>query len=392
MASYIASRPSNSRKTSVSACSSAPPYVKLKDSCVKCAASKIKCTKEKPSCHRCFKKGLSCEYDVSRRSGRSSVSQTIRRPDQQGQAPIAPMTSPPALYQSSSWSSQDRCSGDVFNGNNWMDGMTESDVPMDDADWESLLSLLNTTPTVSAPQNMPQSQQFSNYEGNTMSMDFDSYNMSTTQEPVSSIESDSSVFNSDWTLQSNSSINTSPTMHSRSSVPTSPGSTRSSTDSRHCLASALSLLMQLSPSSSAKCTLKGKALDKSGRLSKTADSHDGKATVDALQNIMDCPCSWDDTYLLTIVALITLKELSLCSASNRSRSKTVARSVMSEMHEVRKLIRGWSLRVTELQNGASPGSVTQTVTFGHSLGQLQNDLWTATNKVSAEAIDVLKRG
>lgn len=392
MASILASRPSNSRKTSVSACSSKPPYVKLKDSCVKCAASKIKCTKEKPSCHRCFKKGLSCEYDVSRRSGRSSMSQPSRMPDQQGQAPIAPMTSPPVLHQSSSWSSQDSCSGDVFNGNNWMDGMTESDIPMDDADWESLLSLLNTTPTVAAPQNAPQDQQFTNYEGTTMAMDVGDYNIPPAQEPVSSIESDSSVFDSNWTLQSNSSINDSPTMHSRSSVPTSPGSTRSSTDSRHCLASALSLLMQLSPASSAKCALRGKAHDKSGRSTKTPDTHDGKAIIEALQSIMECPCSWDDTYLLTIVALIALKELSLCSSRCRARSKTVARSVMSELHEIRKLIRGWSLRIAELENGSSPGSVTQTVTFGHSLGQLQNDLWNGTNKVSAETIEVLKRG
>ncbi|KAK9418012.1 putative Zn(2)-C6 fungal-type domain-containing protein [Seiridium unicorne] len=43
---------------------------KLRDSCEACATSKVRCNKEKPSCLRCTKRGLICEYVVTRRVGR----------------------------------------------------------------------------------------------------------------------------------------------------------------------------------------------------------------------------------------------------------------------------------------------------------------------------------
>jgi hypothetical protein len=43
---------------------------KLKDSCDKCSSSKVRCTKEKPSCARCDKLGCACFYSPARRVGR----------------------------------------------------------------------------------------------------------------------------------------------------------------------------------------------------------------------------------------------------------------------------------------------------------------------------------
>ncbi|KAL2784793.1 aflatoxin regulatory protein-domain-containing protein [Aspergillus keveii] len=45
---------------------------KLRESCSHCAHSKVRCTKEKPSCARCTNRRLVCEYKVSRRTGRTS--------------------------------------------------------------------------------------------------------------------------------------------------------------------------------------------------------------------------------------------------------------------------------------------------------------------------------
>ncbi|PTU18985.1 hypothetical protein P175DRAFT_0402688, partial [Aspergillus ochraceoroseus IBT 24754] len=45
---------------------------KLRDSCIHCANSKVKCNKEKPVCGRCVRRRLICEYKVSRRTGRTS--------------------------------------------------------------------------------------------------------------------------------------------------------------------------------------------------------------------------------------------------------------------------------------------------------------------------------
>lgn len=57
-----------------------PTGLKLRDSCNRCAASKIKCSKEKPTCARCAKQGRPCEYFATKRAGRkpgSRVSQPI---------------------------------------------------------------------------------------------------------------------------------------------------------------------------------------------------------------------------------------------------------------------------------------------------------------------------
>ncbi|KAH6884209.1 hypothetical protein B0T10DRAFT_551107 [Thelonectria olida] len=48
----------------------ASTHVKLKDSCDVCSSSKVRCTKEKPSCARCCKYGHRCYYSPARRIGR----------------------------------------------------------------------------------------------------------------------------------------------------------------------------------------------------------------------------------------------------------------------------------------------------------------------------------
>ncbi|KAG5918947.1 hypothetical protein E4U53_004041, partial [Claviceps sorghi] len=43
---------------------------KLRETCHACALSKVRCSKEKPSCARCSKRGVTCEYVVTKRPGR----------------------------------------------------------------------------------------------------------------------------------------------------------------------------------------------------------------------------------------------------------------------------------------------------------------------------------
>ncbi|KAG6027022.1 hypothetical protein E4U41_001082 [Claviceps citrina] len=43
---------------------------KLRETCHACALSKVRCSKEKPSCSRCAKRGVACEYIVTKRPGR----------------------------------------------------------------------------------------------------------------------------------------------------------------------------------------------------------------------------------------------------------------------------------------------------------------------------------
>ena len=46
------------------------PVQRLKNTCDTCATSKIKCSKEKPRCHRCTMLGCPCNYSPARRLGR----------------------------------------------------------------------------------------------------------------------------------------------------------------------------------------------------------------------------------------------------------------------------------------------------------------------------------
>ncbi|KAI0403079.1 hypothetical protein F4802DRAFT_323545 [Xylaria palmicola] len=43
---------------------------KLRDSCLACSSSKIRCPREKPACSRCVRRKVNCEYLTSRRAGR----------------------------------------------------------------------------------------------------------------------------------------------------------------------------------------------------------------------------------------------------------------------------------------------------------------------------------
>ncbi|KAI1267879.1 aflatoxin regulatory protein-domain-containing protein [Xylariaceae sp. FL1019] len=47
---------------------------KLRDSCLACSSSKVRCPREKPTCSRCVKRKLPCKYLTSKRAGRKHES------------------------------------------------------------------------------------------------------------------------------------------------------------------------------------------------------------------------------------------------------------------------------------------------------------------------------
>ncbi|KAL8927716.1 MAG: hypothetical protein Q9208_002131 [Pyrenodesmia sp. 3 TL-2023] len=47
-----------------------PSGVKLRDSCESCASSKVKCSRDKPTCRRCAERGTKCLYSIQQRTGR----------------------------------------------------------------------------------------------------------------------------------------------------------------------------------------------------------------------------------------------------------------------------------------------------------------------------------
>ncbi|OKL55387.1 hypothetical protein UA08_09364 [Talaromyces atroroseus] len=56
--------------------SSSTTTSKLRDSCQACALSKVKCHKQKPTCSRCIKRKIPCEYIMTKRPGRKRDNST----------------------------------------------------------------------------------------------------------------------------------------------------------------------------------------------------------------------------------------------------------------------------------------------------------------------------
>ena len=61
--------------------STIPQLPKMRESCHACAASKVKCHKEKPICARCRKRGVACEYILTKRAGRKKSSRASNTTD-----------------------------------------------------------------------------------------------------------------------------------------------------------------------------------------------------------------------------------------------------------------------------------------------------------------------
>lgn len=76
---------------------------RMKDSCEECAKSKLKCSKDKPICRRCQKRGINCQYTPSRRAGRTCTTGTRAVQPQRQESPMTPQvsgsTSPTAFIQ-----------------------------------------------------------------------------------------------------------------------------------------------------------------------------------------------------------------------------------------------------------------------------------------------------
>lgn len=93
---------SSTLPTTSTASTATAPTVKLRDSCHACASSKLRCSKEKPTCSRCAKRGKACQYFVTRRAGRK-----------QGSKISTDATGPAAGSSSSAWRSGSS-NGDVL--------------------------------------------------------------------------------------------------------------------------------------------------------------------------------------------------------------------------------------------------------------------------------------
>lgn len=328
-----------------------PAAPKLRDSCNTCAASKVRCGKEKPICARCSKRGLSCEYFVTKRAGRSShgpaSSAGIRSPTSQSSTGGLTKAGTPLLSRdtrpSETTDVMQTLSGPGSSSSSdtgaWisptltqsspgqrmpddLDALLNLPTPVDPASTSSALRTLNTdldgsfasvTTGDPGPETLAQSYiDFSNDFDGLLDLDavatlFTPDNMfSISGEAVSDLLDLSNVH--------------SPSNNQVCSPSDALDLQRSSSQSPCCcLLDTLGYLKQLFPTASTVCTRsKSQDFEDATCQLPTIQSvvAENQQIVEAISEMLQCPCS-QDGYVLTIMALVVFKALDWYIAAAR---------------------------------------------------------------------------
>lgn len=294
---------------------------KFRDSCNSCSGSKVKCSREKPACARCVKRGITCEYVVTKRAGRRKQTQNVRP---------TPSSTPPFFFVPPP-SMQSTYSG-VLHDTSISPSYSFSGPILDTADFENVLS---SPVDVSALDfgcgldfvNVEQATQSHLYspdmevEGNTENL-FD-FSRDTTFSYSACGENDDFTDSMAFTMpQSPPDSKASSTSGRSSACDFSPHEAciMSSVAKSNCLERALSLLRQLSP----QALSPGSRPMRRGGQQKNGDSITvagtdptptlqavivaNEQTTEVISNILECPCS-KDAYLLMIMSIVVFRML-----------------------------------------------------------------------------------
>ncbi|MCJ1251843.1 hypothetical protein MMC30_009081 [Trapelia coarctata] len=315
---------------------------KLRHSCNPCAAAKVKCDKEKPTCTRCTKHGLSCEYVATKRAGR--ISHAANKQQTNNTAPILavrgqPRSSPiPTVTQAlhTTWSSSTTSSeaGVLLSS----PGLSQPSTGQHTPTYSEILATL-LSPADSASASMP----------TTASTDLDNFFASVVFDPDLLFPPliDSSDKNNDNNNNNNLFPDSSgavalptptdafPSSHESSlelpdlsyaHSPSNDHRTSANTDTLPgrqgfridspccCLIRALGFFTQLFPNASEVCT-QGNENGSAIQLpcfQRVVEQN--KQIIEAISQILQCPCSYD-SYLLVIVSLVVFKVLGWYTAA-----------------------------------------------------------------------------
>lgn len=442
----VGSLPASARR------SSAAP--KLRDSCQGCAASKLKCSRERPTCARCAKRGMVCEYFVTKRGGRRPTSRlnanSSSSPRMENSLNIpAPATS---ASSPSSLSSFGRTADSLTPP-----GLMQMSLGNHRHSSSPFPDILPGIVTPADPTTTPSPASLT-----TTHLDY--FNLPIplsildTQGPDYLNPADAAAF----FLQDNALAVFGEAVFDLPSVPkpqtqTHPASRSSVTDRLHsardyssdpgcsCLLQALGLLKQLFPNASSSSTYMASLFP--GQFP-TIHSVivENEQTIAVLNTMLQCPCS-QDGYLLAIISLVVFKimgwyaaaaretPLSHCNFNSGSgdgsakshldhgrrphseqvfklwpsvdgeyEGRVAAQLVLSELHRVQQLINVLSQRLTAhglqtscLELPSSPDyfyflNQDSSAFPVTMLGQLEVDLRKRLRTLSVEIVDILRRG
>ncbi|KAL4876806.1 aflatoxin regulatory protein-domain-containing protein [Aspergillus karnatakaensis] len=408
---------------------------KLRESCISCSRSKVKCDKEKPICARCVRRGLPCEYMVSRRTGRIRVI-GVERPST-AQPPATATTTAtkaapslcPTCHGTSAQQSPPPATPNTPPSTARPSPPNEPDI------WSSILSPNATSSTeISSLLNLN-----TNFEQLLASLS------PTGPEDAGDVHSSLQGHGLDEL-----SVTDTPSLIPDFEVPPLPPARAPSC----CLAICLDALMRLFPNAAHGCSRPG--VDSQAPKLLTIDSviADNKATLTTVQTVLECRCA-EDPYIATIVSLIVSKAMGWYVAVARGRpsslgschqpassweeevlhlptvvgsycidgphqSRMAAQLVLSELHRVQRLVTMLGRRLETLRNGSngrrctgsSSSSSVSSVVFdsgseqltmsaastpatmplsSNTLANLEDDLRKRLRAVSSETIEILRR-
>ncbi|KAL2850262.1 aflatoxin regulatory protein-domain-containing protein [Aspergillus pseudoustus] len=319
---------------------------KLRESCISCSRSKVKCDKEKPTCGRCVRRGLPCEYMISRRTGRTRVI-GVEKPPTASTVPSTTVSQPQADPANSSTAPNNlngNSNGNITTNTKptpipcGTDNCSHSNHPLPVA--------APHTPAIAVRQSPNPSHLHSPHHDAELWTSILSPNGSNTTD-LSSLLSvntdigqlfaslspsrldDPDAMGADLAFHESGMLSvadptTSSLMqgieHSDSllttiSNPKSPPC---------CLAICLNILMRLFPNAQVRCERPGSQDGLSKLCTIESVIEDNKQILDTVQTVLKCRCA-DDEYVATLVSLIVFKVMGWYVAVARDRSADLAR-------------------------------------------------------------------
>lgn len=340
------------------------PSSRLRDSCQACAASKVKCPKEKPSCSRCESRGIPCQYFFIKPPGRRrdkdkskakntaaaaaatksnsssaqslspSASNDFNRPGSEGDmimavAPPAPggllsldMPPDPLLGLEGSAGNMSNLATTLSPpGSIVMDEISQEDFTIDDTLMSPLMDFGTETSDM---------EFFMSVMDNTQSCFLPTPAESTiisptTRRDIASLLISCKNTQPGSTAQSISSTNSlsSPVL---SFTPSDNPASKVQCLSEHgsCLVQALDFLKHLSsastppPSPATGSTASQNSMTTTAKARQQRSQHDfwaqgqlaeSKTIIESISNMLTCSCCADDNFLLNIIGMTVLKLL-----------------------------------------------------------------------------------
>ncbi|KAL4913098.1 aflatoxin regulatory protein-domain-containing protein [Aspergillus aurantiobrunneus] len=303
-------------------CVASESALSLRDSCIHCANSKVKCNKEKPVCSRCVRRRLVCEYKVSRRTGRTSRAVNPVSGVATATRTTETSTTPPTLH----------LPGPCINATS---SILSTTLITSCPQQTSLLTPITTLPvSQSSPEHcMPQtpdlwrsllsSSPFNADVGRLSSFipigtDVgDMFSTATESPQFDSCDIDSLPAQSLGDSVSAIEHPPFPTPAPSDTNVAGPGGTTSS-HLTCCLTTILDIFKGLFPNAPATCQRpSGQQHPDKARMIETVVS-ENKQIIDIINSVLGCPCSHDG-YVISLVSLSVLKIMDCHIAAARDR-------------------------------------------------------------------------